>query len=322
MWIESLTIAAGFALLTWSAGRFVEGASAIAWHLDIPPLIIGLTVVSIGTSAPEIVFSGIAAWQGKAALAVGNAIGSNIINTSLILGVGALVRPLTVHSGIVRRELPVMLLVMGLVYLLLIDQVLGRIDGILLLSGMAAVLYWITRVGIRTQAVRDPMGQEYAQELPTGLGIGQASLRLVVGALMLLASSRLLVWAAASIATKLGISDLIIGLTIVALGTSLPELAATVMSVLKKEDDIALGNIIGSNIFNLLAVLGLPGLIRPEPLDPVVLTRDYPVMVGLTLAMFFMSYGFRRPGRLNRVEGALLVLAYGAYQTLLYFTAT
>ena len=322
MWIELLAIAAGFALLTWSAGRFVEGASAIAWHLDIPPLVIGLTVVSIGTSAPEIVFSGIAAWQGKAALAVGNAIGSNIINTSLILGAGALVRPLTVHSSIVRRELPVMLLVMGLVYLLLIDQVLGRIDGVLLLSGMAAVLYWITRVGIRTQALRDPMGQEYAQELPTGLGIGQASLRLVVGALVLLASSRLLVWAAASIATKLGISDLIIGLTIVALGTSLPELAATVMSALKKEDDIAIGNIIGSNIFNLLAVLGLPGLIHPEPLDPLVLTRDYPVMVGLTLAMFFMSYGFRRPGRLNRVEGALLVLAYGAYQTLLYFAAT
>jgi len=317
MWIELLSIAAGFALLTWSAGRFVDGASAIAWHLDIPPLVIGLTIVSIGTSAPEIVFSGIAAWQDKVGLAVGNAIGSNIINTTLILGL-----PLTVHSSIIRRELPVMLLVMGLVYLLLVDQLLGRLDGVLLLSGMAGVLYWITRVGVRRQAVRDPIGQEYAQQLPTGLTMGQAGLRLIVGVLVLLASSRLLVWAAASIATQLGISDLLIGLTIVALGTSLPELAATVMSALKKEDDIALGNIIGSNIFNLLAVLGLPGLIRPEPIDPVVLTRDYPVMVGVTLAMVFMAYGFRRPGRLNRAEGAVLVLAYGAYQTLLYFAAT
>jgi len=322
MWIELLSIAAGFALLTWSAGRFVDGASAIAWHLDIPPLVIGLTIVSIGTSAPEIVFSGIAAWQDKVGLAVGNAIGSNIINTTLILGLAALVRPLTVHSSIIRRELPVMLLVMGLVYLLLVDQLLGRLDGVLLLSGMAGVLYWITRVGVRRQAVRDPIGQEYAQQLPTGLTMGQAGLRLIVGVLVLLASSRLLVWAAASIATQLGISDLLIGLTIVALGTSLPELAATVMSALKKEDDIALGNIIGSNIFNLLAVLGLPGLIRPEPIDPVVLTRDYPVMVGVTLAMVFMAYGFRRPGRLNRAEGAVLVLAYGAYQTLLYFAAT
>jgi cation:H+ antiporter len=315
MWNELLAISAGFALLTWSAGRFVEGASAIAWHLDIPPLVIGLTVVSIGTSAPEIVFSGIAAWQGNPALAVGNAIGSNIINTSLILGIGALIMPLNVHSSIIRRELPVLLLVMGLVYVLLIDHMLGRLDGVLLLSGMVAVVYWIIRVGMRTQAARDPMGKEFARELPTGLGLGRAIL-------LLLASSRLLVWGAASLATSLGVSDLVIGLTIVALGTSLPELAATVMGALRNEHDIAIGNIIGSNIFNLLAVLGLPGLIRPGPIDPIVLARDYPVMVGMTLAMFFMAYGFRGPGRLNRVEGMLLVLAYGAYQTLLYFGET
>jgi cation:H+ antiporter len=322
MWTELLAIAAGFALLAWSATRFVEGASAIAWHLDIPPLVIGLTVVSLGTSAPEIVFSGIAAWQGSAGLAVGNAIGSNIINASLILGAGALITPLSVHSGIIRRELPVLLLVMGFTYALLIDHNLGRLDGVLLLAGTLAVLYWISRVGMQTQAAQDPMGREYAQELPTGLGIGRATLLLVFGLLVLLASSRLLVWGAASLATVLGVSDLVIGLTIVALGTSLPELAATVTSALRNEHDIALGNIIGSNIFNLLAVLGLVGLIRPEPLDPLVLARDYPVMVGLTLMMFFMAYGFRGPGRLNRFEGALLVLAYGAYQTLLYFGET
>jgi cation:H+ antiporter len=322
MWTELLAIAAGFALLTWSAGRFVDGASAIAWHLDIPPLVIGLTVVSLGTSAPEIVFSGIAAWQGNAGLAVGNAIGSNIANTTLILGAGALISPLSVHSGIIRRELPVLMLVMGFTYALLVDHSLGRLDGALLLTGMVVVLVWIVRVGRRSQAARDPMIREYAQELPTGLGLGRASLLLIVGLLVLLGSSRLLVWGAASLATQLGVSDLVIGLTIVALGTSLPELAATVMSALRKEHDIALGNIIGSNIFNLLAVLGLAGAIRPEPLEPAVLARDYPVMVGVTLAMFFMAYGFRGPGRLNRIEGGLLVLAYGAYQTLLYFAAT
>jgi len=322
MWIELLAIAAGFVLLTWSADRFVLGASAIAWHLHIPPLVIGLTVVSLGTSAPEIVFSGIAAWQGKTGLAVGNALGSNIVNTSLILGTGALIMPLSVHSSIIRRELPVLLLVMGLTFVLLIDHRLGRLDGALLLSGMCAVLYWVTRVGFRSQADRDPMGREYAEGLPTGLGTGRAVLLVLVGALVLLASSRLLVWGAASIATTLGVSDLVIGLTIVALGTSLPELAATVMSAIRHEHDIALGNIIGSNIFNLLAVLGLCGLIRPERIDPMALARDYPVMVGMTLAMFFMAYGLRGPGRLNRAEGAVLVLAYVAYQTLLYFSVS
>lgn len=322
MWTELLAIIAGFALLTWSAARFVEGASAIAWHLEIPPLVIGLTVVSIGTSAPEMVFSGIAAWQGNAGLAVGNAIGSNIINTSLILGAGALIQPLAVHSGIIRRELPILLVVMGFTYLLLVDHSLDRLDGMLLLAGMAGYLFWVVRLGFRTQAARDPIGREYAQELPPALDLGRAALLLVIGILVLLGSSRLLVWGASSLATQLGVSDLVIGLTIVALGTSLPELAATVMSALRHEHDIALGNIIGSNIFNLLAVLGLAGLIHPAPLDPVVLSRDYPVMVGLTLAMFFMAYGFRGPGRLNRLEGTLLVIAYGAYQTLLYFAAT
>ena len=159
MWTELLAIAAGFVLLAWSAARFVEGASAIAWHLDIPPLIIGLTVVSIGTSAPEIVFSGIAAWQGNAGLAVGNALGSNIINTSLILGIGALIMPLYVHSSIIRRELPMLLLVMGFTYALLVDHRLGRLDGALLLTGMLAVLYWIVQCRHETPGRTRPDGQ-------------------------------------------------------------------------------------------------------------------------------------------------------------------
>ncbi len=320
MWIELLAIAGGFLLLAWSADRFVAGASAIALILDISPLIIGLTIVSIGTSAPEIIVSAIAAWQGNSGLAVGNAVGSNIFNTGLILGVTALIVPLNVHSSIIRRELPVLLLVMGFSWLLLLDGMLGRMDGVLLLAGMAAMLGWITWLGLKTQATPDPMVKEFAVEMPRGIGLGRALLLLATGAVVLLASSRLLVWGAVSVAHGLGVSDLVIGLTIVALGTSLPELAASVTSAIKGEHDIAIGNVIGSNIFNLLAVLGLPGLIHPIGIDPIFLNRDYPVMLGLTLMLYAMASGIRRPGRLNRAEGALLVLAFVGYQTLLYFT--
>jgi cation:H+ antiporter len=317
---ELLAIAGGFALLTWSADRFVVGASAIAFNLKVSPLIIGLTIVSIGTSAPEILVSAIAAWQGNSGLAVGNALGSNIINMGLILGLTALIAPLNVHSSIVKRELPVLLLVMAAALLLLLDGTLGRLDGTLLLTGMAVMLIWMVHLGRTKQTPADPMSGEFADEIPTNVGMSRAIFWLVVGGLCLLGSSRLLVWGAVSIAQTMGVSDLVIGLTIVALGTSLPELAASVMSAIKNEHDIALGNIIGSNIFNLLAVLGLPGVIHPITIDSMVLTRDYPVMLGLTLALFVMAYGFRGPGRINRVEGAILVLAFCAYQTLLYFS--
>jgi len=187
---------------------------------------------------------------------------------------------------------------------------------------VAPMLAWMTRLGMKSRESRDALDKEFGEEIRTGMTMPLALFWLVFGFLLLLISSRLLVWGAASIAQHLGISELVIGIVVVALGTSLPELAASLASAIKHEHDIAIGNIIGSNIFNLLAVLGLPGLIRPGPIDPIVLARDYPVMVGMTLAMFFMAYGFRGPGRLNRVEGMLLVLAYGAYQTLLYFGET
>lgn len=320
MWIEILAITGGFLLLAWSADRFVEGASALALIFNISPLVIGLTIVSIGTSAPEIIVSAMAAWQGNSGLAVGNAIGSNIFNTGLILGITALIVPLNVHSSIIRRELPVLLLVMAFAWVLLMDGMLGRLDGTLLLAGMAGMLGWFTWLGMRKQGKRDPIAKEFAEEMPTGIGTGRALLLLATGAVVLLASSRLLVWGAVSVAQALGISDLVIGLTIVALGTSLPELAASVTSAIRNEHDIAIGNVIGSNIFNLLAVLGLPGLINPIRIDSMVLSRDYPVMVGLTLILYVMASGIRGPGRLTRLEGALLVVAFVAYQTLLYFT--
>lgn len=320
MLLEIVAIAGGFVLLTWSADRFVVGASALAFNLNVSPLIIGLTIVSMGTSAPEILVSAVASLQGNGGLAIGNALGSNIFNIALILGVTALIMPLNVHSSIVRREMPLLLGVTLLALLLLLDGTLGRIDGCILLSGMALMLVWMTRIGMKEKSSHDPMEEEFADEVPTGMSMAMAGFWTLVGALCLLASSKLLVWGAIAVAHAMGISDLVIGLTIVALGTSLPELAASVMSAFKNEHDIAIGNIIGSNIFNLLAVLGLPGLLNPGPVAAIVLTRDYPVMAGLTLALFVMAFGFRGPGRINRLEGALLVTALVAYQTLLYFT--
>jgi cation:H+ antiporter len=320
MWMELLAIAAGFALLTWSADRFVAGASALAYNLNISPLVIGLTIVSLGTSAPEILVSAVASLQGNGGLAIGNALGSNITNIGLVMGITALIVPLSIHSRIVRRELPLLIGVMVLALLLLLDGKLGRLDGLILLSGMVLMLIWMTRVGIREKTSHDPMIHEFADEVPTDMSMRTAGLWTAIGALSLLASSKILVWGAVSIAHSMGVSDLVIGLTIVALGTSLPELAACIMSALKNEHDIAIGNVVGSNIFNLLAVLALPGLINPIAVSNEVLTRDYPVMICLTLAFLVMAYGFRGPGRISRIEGALLVLAFVGYQTLLYFS--
>ena len=320
MWMELLAIVAGFALLTWSADRFVAGASALAYNLNISPLIIGLTIVSLGTSAPEILVSAVASLQGNGGLAIGNALGSNITNIGLVMGVTALIVPLSIHSRIVQRELPLLIGVMVLALLLLLDGILGRLDGVILLSGMVLMLLWMTRVGIREKSSQDPMIDEFTDEVPTDMSMRTAGLWTAAGAVLLLASSKILVWGAVSIAHNMGVSDLVIGLTIVALGTSLPELAACIMSALKNEPDIAIGNVVGSNIFNLLAVLALPGLINPIAVSNEVLTRDYPVMMCLTLAFLVMAYGFRGPGRISRIEGALLVLAFVGYQTLLYFS--
>jgi cation:H+ antiporter len=323
MWAEVLAIAGGFILLAWSADRFVIGAAAIAWNLNVSPLIIGLTIVSIGTSAPEILVSGMAALQGNTGLSVGNALGSNIINIGLVLGFTALIAPLNVHSRILSRELPVLLVIMAFTWLLLLDRTLGRLDGAILLCGMVVILVWMAHVGIQSKDTRDPMDKEFAKEIRTGLSMGRAVFWLLVGAVFLIASSRILVWGAVSMAQQLGISDLIIGLTIVALGTSLPELAASVMGAIKKEHDIVIGNIIGSNIFNLLAVLGLPGMISPGAIDPAVMERDYIVMVILTVFLFAMAY--RYPGgsrRINRLQGGVLLMTFIVYQSLLYFSVT
>jgi len=315
-----LSIAAvvvGLLVLAWSADRFVLGAAAIASHLGVSPLLIGLTIVGFGTSAPEILISLIAAVQGNPALAVGNALGSNIANIALIIGLTALLAPLTVRSQTLRREFPVLLGASLLVLILCLDGYLGRIDGAILLTGLSAMVLWVVHLG-RQGRTDDPLNAEFEQEIEAGPGLRSGIVWSVLALLTLVAGSRLLVWGAVDIARTLGVSDLVIGLTIVAVGTSLPELAASLASARKGEDDIAVGNIIGSNMFNLLAVMGIPAAVTPAALEPAVLTRDLPAMLGLTVALLVMAYGFGGVGRINRFEGAILLVCFLTYQLLLY----
>ncbi len=317
MLIALLAIVGGFVLLVWGADRFVAGASAIACHLGVSPLIIGLTIVAFGTSAPEMIVSAVSSWQGNTGLAFGNAIGSNITNISLVLGVTALVVPLKVHSAILRRELPILLLIMFFALSLILDDDMSRGDGLLLISGLALMIYWLVGLGLRSRQA-DPMTAEFTHEIQPMMSLARAQLWLFIGLVVLFVSSRILVWGAVFVAHTLGVSDLVIGLTIIAVGTSLPELAAAVMSALKGEPDIAIGNVIGSNMFNLLGVMAMPGLIDPGVIPADILSRDYPWMLLLTTALFIMAYGFRGPGMINRMEGALLLLAYGGYLYVLY----
>ena len=303
--------------MVWAADRFVLGASAIARNLGISPIIIGLTIVGLGTSAPEMFVSAIASLDGAPGLGIGNALGSNIANIGLILGITALVIPLSIKSETLKREFPVLLAIMLLTIILLIDGYLGRVDGLILMVGLCAMVYWLVNLGLRTRKT-DPIRSEYEAEMPQYMSMLKATSWFLVGLLLLLVSSRILVWGATNVAHDFGVSDLVIGLTIVAIGTSLPELAASVMSALRKEPDIAVGNVLGSNMYNLLIVLALPGLIEPSSLPDEVMARDYPVMIGLTIALFAMAYGFRGSGRLTRVEGGLLLMVFVIYQVSIF----
>ena len=317
MILAFLSVAVGLALLVWSADRFVDGSAAVARHFGMPPLLIGMVVVGFGTSAPEMMVSALASWQGAPGIALGNAYGSNIANIALILGVSALISPLAVQSTVLRRELPILVAVTALAALLLLDGTLSRLDALALWVVFAGLMIWTVRQGLLQRA--DPLGKEMEQELAApAMPLSRAVWRLAVGLALLIASSRVLVHGAVQIAQALGVGDLIIGLTIVAVGTSLPELASSVAAARKGEHDIALGNVLGSNLFNTLAVVGIAGVISPLAVPPEVLTRDVPVMGALTLSLFALGYGFRgRPGRINRFEGALLLACFVGYTVFL-----
>jgi len=307
----------GLALLVWSADRFVEGAAATARHFGMPPLLIGMVIVGFGTSAPEMVVSAISALQGNPGIALGNAYGSNITNIALILGVTALISPITVHSQVLRKELPILTGVTVLAALQLIDGAITRIDAIVLLAVFTLLMGWTIYQGMKKKD--DALASDVEQELATQtVPLRGALLRLIGGLVLLVIASRVLVWGAVDIARSFGVSDMIIGLTIVAVGTSLPELASSVLATRKGEHDIALGNVLGSNLFNTLAVVGIAGSIHPMAVGPEVLSRDVLVMAALTLSLFALGYGMRsRAGRINRIEGAILVAVYIGYTAYL-----
>lgn len=315
-----LAVGVGLGLLVWSAERFIDGAAALARHVGMSSLLIGMVVVGFGTSAPEMTVSALAAAQGNAGIALGNAYGSNITNIALILGLAALLNPITVHSQVLRRELPVLTAVSALAAWQLADGMLSRADAGVLLAVFAGLLAWSV-ASARTSANDALAGEVDQAAVGRSLPPGRALVWLIVGLVLLVASSRLLVWGAVEIARGYQVSDLVIGLTIVAVGTSLPELASSLVAARKGEHDLALGNIIGSNLFNTLAVVGLAGLIRPLAVAPEVLGRDIAVMGALTVSLFLICYGFRGPGRVNRLEGAALLLAFVAYTGYLLASA-
>jgi cation:H+ antiporter len=320
MLVPLLEVVAGIGLLLWSAGWFVTGAAALARHLGVAPLVIGMVVVGFGTSAPEIFVSLLSAIQGNPGLALGNAYGSNIANIGLILGVTALICPIPVASSVLRRELPVLTVVTALTIWLLSDLDLSRLDGALHLLAFVAVFAWTLLTAARSPG--DAMAEDMADELKAAaVPPKKAVWLLLAGLVTLVASSRILVMGAVSIAEAFGVSDLVIGLTIVAVGTSLPELASSVVAARRGEHDLALGNVIGSNLFNTLAVVGIAGVVQPAAVDALVLRRDFPVMGGLTLLLFLLGRGVLGRGRINRIEGGILICLFAGYTAYVLVTA-
>jgi cation:H+ antiporter len=309
-------IAGGLALLVWSAGKFVDGAATAARYAGMPPLLIGMVIIGFGTSMPEMVVSALASAQGNSGVALGNAYGSNIVNIGLILGLTAVLSPIAVASRVVRKELPILLGITLVSGLLLMDGLLGLKEALILLVLFVLMMVWTIHSASRGKG--DVLDEEFSREVDAKtMSLKQSLFWLVLGLSVLIGSSRLLVWGAVGIAKLLGVSDLIIGLTIVAIGTSLPELASSIAAVRKNEHDMALGNIIGSNMFNLLVVVGIAGAVLPMQVGLEVLYRDWAVMACLTVVLLPMCLGFRKPGRINRLEGSLLVVAYLAYTAFL-----
>jgi cation:H+ antiporter len=314
MYLAIFAIVFGLLLLVWSAERFIAGASMTARFLGMPPLLIGMLIVGFGTSAPEMFVSSLAAYQGNPSLALGNSYGSNITNIALILGLTALISPIMFSSRVLRMELPILTGVTLLSAWLLYDGALQFSDGLLLLGLTVLLVLWSHWEGMRNK--QDSLGREVEQELSTGnMSRKSAAIWLIAGLVLLIISSRMLVWGAVEIAAKLGVSDLLIGLTIVAIGTSLPELASSIIAIRRREHDIAIGNVIGSNLFNTLGVVGIVGVIRPGEIAADLFHRDIMLMLGLTIVLFLIGYAFRGPGtgRINRWEGAVLLTVYLAY---------
>ncbi|EPZ52002.1 K+-dependent Na+/Ca+ exchanger family protein [Bacteriovorax sp. BAL6_X] len=317
MLLFGIAIIVGLALMVLSADKFVDGASTIAGHYGMSPLLIGMVVVGFGTSAPEMVVSVLSSIQGNSGIALGNAYGSNITNIGLILGVVSIYVPITFHTQVLKKELPILFFATIVSAWILFDLNLSRSDAVILLLLFIIIVGWTIRQGVNSKDALTKEIQVGINETKTSV---LASCIIVIGSLaVLILSSRLLVYGAVGISTALGVPDILIGLSVVAVGTSLPELASSIIAARKGEPDIALGNILGSNLFNTLAVMGASGLIDPITIEENVFYRDIGFMTFLTMLLFLFGYGFKSNGKISRVEGSLLLVAYIAYTSYLVF---
>ncbi|SFV87451.1 Inner membrane protein YrbG, predicted calcium/sodium:proton antiporter [hydrothermal vent metagenome] len=304
----------GFALLIWSADAFTENGAKIATIFKVPPLVIGLLIFGFGTSAPEMLVSGLAAIDGNTGISIGNAIGSNIFNIALVLGISAMITPIEVNSSILQKEWVFLMLVTLIAGFLLWDKRLDVIDGLVLVSLLVVFLTYTFKTAKNNDS------HEFDEVVATvdKNQVGKTWLMLIVGLVVLVSSAKLIVWSGVQIAQSFGVSDLVIGLSVIALGTSLPELAVSIASVLKKQYEMVVGNVIGSNLFNTIAVLAIPGLIHPSDVASEVITRDYPVMLLLTILLFVVAYKFHKKHIINRFEGVILVSVFGIYMWQLF----
>lgn len=321
MLMFSLAILVGLIFLVLSADRFVAGAAALANNFGVPHLIIGVTIVSLGTSAPEIIAAIFAAIDGRIELAMGNAIGSNIANIGLVLGITALVAPIPVSKRLVGNENLIMFASALMTGALLFNLYLSVIDGFILLSLLVAFLVWIYWEHTRSEAAQEE--DDFDDEIPSDMSTKRAVIWFAVGLGVMIASARTLVWGAVGFADTFGISEAVIGATIIAIGTSLPELAASVASALKKHHDIAIGNVLGSNIFNLLAVLAVPGLIAPGAFDAEVWNLHFLFMLAISACLFACLIALGRAGKsLGRYIGTVFVLMYATFGWIVFQAAT
>ena len=317
MWLAVIAIVAGLALLVWSADKFIDGATIIAQKLNVPSFLIGVLILGLGTSAPELVVSALAAIDGSPELALGNAYGSNIMNIALVLGLTVLISPVLIERGVIKRDLPLLLLVTAVAAWQLYDGVVTAVDGMVLVAMLVGVLGMQIVLGKREQAAL-ATGTADITDAPSTEDNKGATIDLLIGLVLLVISSRAVVWGAIELATLWGLSELIIGLTIVAVGTSLPELVASITAARRGEHGMALGNIVGSNIFNTLAVVGLAAVIAPISVSSAMFSRDVLVMAGLTLLLLALCVGaVMTKRRFGRLSGSTLLLCFAGYTTWL-----
>ncbi|NOI65879.1 MULTISPECIES: calcium/sodium antiporter [unclassified Vibrio] len=320
MFVAVVTLIIGLIFLVWSADRLVFGAAALARNVGISPLVIGMTILAMGSSAPEMMVSATAALEGKTDTAIGNVLGSNIANIALILGITAIVKPLSISSAVIRRELPLMIVVTLLAGLILWDSHLGFYEGVLLFVLFASFILAMLRISHIEKNKGDAFLEEQESEVPEGVSNSKALMWVVIGLIILPLAADELVDSAVIIAKYFGMSDLVIGLTIIAIGTSLPELAASLAGVLKGEDDMAVGNIIGSNVFNILAVMGIPGILNPSVISEHAMGRDFWVMLTVSLLLVIFALGKSRS--INRIEGTIFFFCFVGYQVYLFSNLT